>query len=1047
MSFRTRDIVLRSVICLWLLPNFSQGSNTRLAAAEKPQPKDQVILSKLDVAKELEVSLFASEPMMSNPSNIDIDHLGRVWVCEVINYRHFRNSDSPERKAGDRILVLEDTNGDGKADKTTTFYQGREIDSAHGVCVLGNTVYVSAGDSVFLFHDDDHDLKADRKEVLFTGISGVQHDHGIHAVTFGPDGKLYFNFGNAGKQIKDKHGKPIVDQAGNVVNDQRKPYQQGMVFRCNPDGTEFETLGWNFRNNWELAVDSFGNIWQSDNDDDGNRGVRINYVMEFGNYGYKDELTGAGWRQARTGMHEDIPLRHWHLRDPGVIPNLLQTGAGSPTGICVYEGRLLPEAYHGNLLHCDAGPNIVRLYKTEAAGAGFKATSHPFLDGSRDKWFRPTDVCVAPDGSVFVADWYDPGVGGHRMGDIDAGRIFRIAPAKTPYQFSQPDFDSIQGAVTALQSPNVSTRNLAQLALREHFGWEAGNELMKLFTKAKNPRMRARAYWVLGSLKVTNPDQRTAAAKIHEMAMQDQNENIRIVAIRQSKCIDCGFNAKAIPQWIKTMKSTAATNRELAIGLHALYSPAALKNATEAAAYAKAWTALANAYDGADRWYLEALGIAARGRWDICLQEWIRQNGSSFQSKAARDIVWRSRGEQTPGFLAQIITDNDIPASALPRYFRAFDFQRGPDKNKVLSQLAFNTSGNDDRARLIMAEAVTRVQPFSIGDKPEYKEPLARILDQSAGSAQFIYLVDTFKVSDRYPQVLEMAQQHPQDQLGAEAIRLLLDEQQHPIIRQAIRKDNKLALNTTKVLGTSGSGRARGILIDIYQNEDNPTELRQQAIRSLGKIRNGAVSLVALTRQDKIPTEFKQTVAATLHTTQWEDIRKQAMQLYPPPATKNNEPLPLLSELVKRKGNVPLGKKIFETTGTCAKCHQVNTMGKEVGPNLSEIGKKLSKPALYETILFPSAAISHNYETYTLLSVDGNVVSGIMVSQTDDSVSLKGADAIVRTFKRDEIEELVKQKVSLMPADLQKVMTTNDLINVVEYLTTLKRATTPVSGK
>ena len=90
----------------------------------------------------------------------------------------------------------------------------------------------------------------------------------------------FINFGNSGRQIKDKDGKPIVDQAGNEVNDKLKPYQQGMVFRCNEDGSDFETLGWNFRNNWEAAVDSFG-LLAIDNDDDGNRGVRINHAMEF----------------------------------------------------------------------------------------------------------------------------------------------------------------------------------------------------------------------------------------------------------------------------------------------------------------------------------------------------------------------------------------------------------------------------------------------------------------------------------------------------------------------------------------------------------------------------------------------------------------------------------------------------------------------------------------------------------------------------------------------------------------------------------------------
>ena len=106
-----------------------------------------------------------------------------------------------------------------------------------------------------------------------------------------------------------------------------------MVFRCNVDGSDVEVLAHNFRNNYEVAVDSFGTLWQSDNDDDGNRAVRLNYVMEFGNFGYTDEITGAGWQTKRSNLEEHIPHRHWHQNDPGVVPNLLLTGAGAPTGI------------------------------------------------------------------------------------------------------------------------------------------------------------------------------------------------------------------------------------------------------------------------------------------------------------------------------------------------------------------------------------------------------------------------------------------------------------------------------------------------------------------------------------------------------------------------------------------------------------------------------------------------------------------------------------------------------------------------------------------
>ena len=171
-------------------------------------------------------------------------------------------------------------------------------------------------------------------------------------------------------------------------------------------------------------------MWQSDNDDDGNKGVRINYVMAYGNFGCRSEVDGAAWKANRTGWNAEIPLRHWHQNDPGVVPNLLQTGGGSPTGICVYEGTLLPVAFRGQMIHCDAGPGVVRAYPTTVDGAGYKATSIDILT-SKDSWFRPADVCVAPDGSIYVADWNDAGVGGHNMADRDpekiSGRIHRLA--------------------------------------------------------------------------------------------------------------------------------------------------------------------------------------------------------------------------------------------------------------------------------------------------------------------------------------------------------------------------------------------------------------------------------------------------------------------------------------------------------------------------------------------------------------------------------------------------------------------------------------------
>ncbi|MFM7845010.1 MAG: PVC-type heme-binding CxxCH protein, partial [Planctomycetota bacterium] len=233
------------------------------ATAGAPQRDPAEAVAGLDVAEGLEATLFAAEPQVLNLTNMDIDARGRVWVCEVVNYRGHNG----KRAEGDRILILEDTDHDGKADKTTVFYQGRDVDSAMGICVLGNKVIVSCSPNILVFTDENGDDVPEKKEVLFSQTGTPQHDHSAHSFLFGPDGKYYWNFGNTGGKVCDAKGEPITDLAGNKVVDNGKPYYGGMPFRCNADGSGFEVLGHNFRNNYETTVDSFGTLWQSDNDD------------------------------------------------------------------------------------------------------------------------------------------------------------------------------------------------------------------------------------------------------------------------------------------------------------------------------------------------------------------------------------------------------------------------------------------------------------------------------------------------------------------------------------------------------------------------------------------------------------------------------------------------------------------------------------------------------------------------------------------------------------------------------------------------------------
>ncbi len=1004
-----------ALLAIFSINTIAQKKKAPPATSNDAVHDPAVAVKNLDVHPDLQASLFTSEPKITNPVNLDIDHRGRVWICDIVNYR----GNNGKRKDGDRILILDDTDGDGVADKVTTFYQGRDIDSAMGVCVLGNKVIVSAPANIIVFTKDDND-KVINKEFLFTKTGNAQHDHSSHSFVFGPDGRLYWNFGNTGGAVHDKNGKPVVDLAGNVVNDKAKPYRQGMVFRCEMDGSNFEVLGHNFRNNYEVAVDSFGTLWQSDNDDDGNRGVRINFVMEYGNYGYVDEMTGAGWQKPRTNMEKEIPLKHWHLNDPGVVPNLLQTYQGSPTGICLYEGNLQPKTFQNQMIHCDAGPSIVRAYPVTTDGAGYKASIVNILDGAKkNNWFRPADVCTAPDGSIFVTDWYDPGVGGHAQRDSDRGRVFRVAPPGVKYSVPKQSFNTIEGNMEALKSPNLATRYMAWTNLHK-FGTWAEVQLLKLYD-SKIPQERARALWLLGRIE-------GKGQHYVDKAIADKDADIRIVGIRLARQL----KLDVIPV-VRTLAADkdSAVLRECAIALrHSKSADAPLL-----------WAQLANRHDGTDRWYLEALGIGADKNWNAFLEHYTQKGPTvSLLAKNTRDIAWRSRANVTPNLLATAILFPEVPTDELPRLFRAFDFQQDSDiKTEALVKLAFGIYADPARRKLITTEAISRLKNFDVKN-PQYATALNKLLDQSLNTPMYVELVGKFNIVERYGSLLAIAQNQPSEQLGIDAMTLLLERNAKLALPGLTHKQINAALATVQAIGNSAHVNGNALLLPIIQDAKADLELRRQATRALARNQPGARDLINLFRTYQLARELHITAGSVLSASSAKDVREQAVKFFPQPTTKDKKPLPAISELVKSKGNATNGAIVFAKQGTCAKCHQVNGEFKNVGPDLSEIGKKLAREAMFESILYPSAGIAHSFETWVVETKKGTTASGLLVSSTPDETTIKDAESIVRTFKAAEIESLTKSSISLMPADLHQSMSTQELTDVVEYLLTLREA-------
>ena len=942
----------------------------------------------------LELTLFASEPMMTNPTNMDIDDRGRIWITEAYNYRTQLNPKNPTKAAGDRILILEDSDGDGKADKSTVFYQGTDISSALGIAVFGNKIFVSVSPNVFVFTDENGDDVPDSKEVLFTGVGGVQHDHGMHAFTFAPDGKLYFNYGNEGKGLHKGDGSPILDPMGRPINSDTAPYQEGMVFRCDPDGSNVEILGWNFRNNYEVAVDSYGRMWQSDNDDDGNRSTRINFVMDYGNYGFKDEITKTDWRTRRINMEDSVWQQHWHLNDPGVVPNLVQTYAGSPTGILVYEGKLLPVEYQNQVIHADAGPNVIRMYPVGISGAGFTGVAKPVLDGNkRDNWFRPSDVTVAPDGSIFISDWYDPGVGGHAVGDLDKGRVYRLAPKKSKYKVSTPDYSSVESLIELVQNPNRAIHFKAFMALKEK-GAEATEALEKLY-ESEDSRMKARAFWLLSKLPNGNEYIQKAAA--------DSDENIRVAAVRASRINgmkDAGFLLQLAAD------PSAQIRREVAVAIRYENQPAV-------------WQKLAESYKSGDRWYLEALGIAAEYRWDSYLPAYLEKAGANWNtSPEAKDLVWRSRSAKTPELLEQMILAENSPADL--RYYRALDFQNADLKNQTLKTLL--AKGQNEDQVIILRQAAFDTQ------KPD--ATLLNLAKAKSGDIaddqDFLDIVSKYKLKDQKNRVLSIVYQENNSRMAGAAAGIFASLYGLGEVGKAMKDaDQTKAIAAIRKFGVVDNTEMAMLLRKFWNDANAPLAIRTAAMEEMkGYQSEGA--LWEFAKVDKIPADLLPIAQKILMSTWNSNIRQFATEKYGSSMDSNYD----IPRMLAATGAIEKGKVI--AAGYCTACHKIGSEGIDFGPGLTKIGNKLSKEALINSIINPSEGMGFGYETQVVKFKDGKEIRCIINSKTENDLIVKLVGMGEQTiYKLADIESITQSNESLMP---KFPLSEEELVDLVSYL-------------
>ena len=996
--------------------------------------------STFTVADGLEMKLWAAEPLFVNPTCIDIDHKGRVWVCESVNYRNkLHGKKTLNRPEGDRIVILEDTKGDGKADKAITFYQSPELLAPLGIAVAAEPsrdrkeafsykVYVCQSPDILLFEDKDGDGKADGPpKKLLTGFGGYDHDHGVHGILIGPDGKLYFSVGDQGV-----HGLQSADGKGRKWHSNDSDCRAGTIWRCDLDGKNLELLAHNFRNPYEPCVDSFGTVFISDNDDDGNQQTRICYVMPGGNYGYHPRGPGQS---------------HWHEEQPGIVPKILRTYFGSPTGMCVYEGTLLPKKYWGQLLHTDAGPRHVRCYHLKPKGAGYDVDREDMVT-STDNWFRPSDICVAPDGSVFIADWYDPGVGGHGMGDTTRGRIYRLAPKGNKYSVPKVDLRSKEGSRAALGSPNRAVHYVA-LAQFQKMTLDEAHEVMKAaIVQHESVWQRARGLWLLQWLKDrsdsqayrVNPD----LLRLLASAYSSKDERFREEYVRLFREINPRLfsilSARERKMFIDD--PSPSLRREVLLALRDVDADSAKPLVL----------GFAKKYDGQDRFYLEAIGIAVGHdpqRRDILLGDFA-EHFPEWNERVA-GLVWELRPPGMMPVLAKRLVDAKVPAAQRAQIVDILAASQDKDAGASLLKVLRSDVPAEVREKIL-----ANLKQFLPGkwrnlrDSKELKETIDALLSKSESRATGLELIGAAERRMDLPRVAELAGNVKEDEpvrkaavqtLGqlrsGESVRVLRGLMEDKLIgNEAVAALGRLAQNGSDSLS------ARQAIKALQDAVIAAGPARHAALSALAGTRYGSQWLLDRHARKALPADLDADAGRLLRNSPYVDLRNKALIAFPPPRRLDPQKLPSLAHLQARHGDPKRGKQLIAASikndMQCLKCHTIGGVGGQIGPDLSVIGKKAGKQDLLESILNPSKAVADQYVNWQIETKKGLSLSGLIVEETSSAITLRDGNGKDTKIDKKDIENREKSQKSIMPDNLLAYMTEDDLVDIVAYMLELK---------
>lgn len=988
-----------------------------------PYTAPQDALKTFRLASGFQLEVVATEPLVSDPVAACFDEFGRMFVAEMHGYPFSHeptrlNPAGGGKKDAGIIRMLEDTNGDGRMDRSVVYAD--KLNWPTSVCCYNGGIFVLAPQHLYYLKDTDGDMKADVREIVLTGFGRDNVQALANSLHWGLDNKITFSAGRNPKNLLHR-GKPLFNVGSNDL-------------RFDPKTEEFELVTGGLQ--FGQSIDDWGTRFVCSNSN------HIQQVVFPQRYLARNPFIAASapirsiaadgasarvfrlsppepWRIVRQkwraeakgyklvinddGAWEFIPLDP--TKKKGAVPTEYPVGFfTSATGITIYRGNAYPEQYQGNAFVGDVGGNLVHRKTVDTQNVVYRAERADLNEEiirSSDNWFRPVNFVNAPDGSLYMLDMYRETIehpysipeeikafldleSGH-----DRGRIYRlVSPDMKRIQPVMPGSLPISKLATYLNSDNAWHRMTAQRLLWERQDRSVAHVVNEIFASSSRPQGRLHALHTLAGLNLLK------VSHIRQ-ALQDDHPRLREHAVMLSEpFLDTARKSELLKSLLSLCDDDSEHVRfQLAFTLGEATAPEAIDGLA---------TLVLAPENGSDI-QTAVLSSVSNTADQLLLALLKRDTNSSPRLLATLKQLGRIAGSQTDTAMASRmlaqVTESGISTTIQSAILSGLG-EGTAARGSTISSI-FGDKATSEAIREAVASLFTSAVHTAADEE--------KSLSERASAVSLLAYADASTARHHLPDFLTPQTPQPLQQAAVAA----------------------LAQHESDEIAATLLGGWRGYSPQVRRDVVDALVIRTSRIQTL---------LTAIESNDVRQSDLSRDRKQLLMNHPNSAISKRSRELFGSDVVSDRSKVVAeYQDVLSLGGDITRGQAVFKKI--CSACHKVGEVGSQVAPDLASVKNK-SDADLLVSILDPNREAQPNFNVYTVVTNQGRVYNGIIAAESAGSITLKRAEGKQDTVLRSNIDQMISTGLSLMPAGLEKDLTRQDLADVIAFVKSIK----PSSG-